>query len=131
MNFNVSIHRIAPAAFSALVLLSGAGCASKGYRALYTPIDADMLARYRMFAKLGFFGVEQRNRRGAVQFLRTSEVILQSPNHVLAVTPQSRFADVRERPVRFPSNVTECVTFRDALPATNAQRFLRLRVNQR
>ena len=39
-------------------------------RMLYAPIDADMLARYRMFAKLGFFGVEQRNRRGAVQFLQ-------------------------------------------------------------
>ena len=74
-------------------------------RTLYTPIDADMLARYRMFAKLGFFGVEQRNRRGAVQFLRTSEVILQSPNHLLAVTPQSRFADVRERPVRFQAGL--------------------------
>jgi len=70
-------------------------------RTLYTPINAAMLARYRMFAKLGFFGVEQRKRRGAVQFLRTSQVILQSPNHLLAVTPQSRFADVRERPVRF------------------------------
>jgi hypothetical protein len=60
-----------------------------------------MLARYRMFAKLGFFGVEQHSRRGAVQFLRTSEAILQSPQHLLAVTPQSRFADVRERPVKF------------------------------
>ena len=70
-------------------------------RTLYTPIDAAMLARYQMFAKLGFFGVEQHDRRGAVQFLRTSESILQSPQHLLAITPQSRFADVRERPVRF------------------------------
>jgi hypothetical protein len=54
-----------------------------------------------MFAKLGFFGVEQGTRRGAVQFLRTSQAILQDPNHLLAVTPQSRFADVRERPLRF------------------------------
>ena len=70
-------------------------------RSLFTPIDAAMLARYRMFAKLGFFGVEQHQRRGAVQFLRTSEAILQSAQHLLAVTPQSRFADVRERPVKF------------------------------
>lgn len=70
-------------------------------RTLFSPIDAAMLARYRMFAKLGFFGVEQGSRRGAVQFLRTSEAILQSPQHLLAVTPQSRFADVRERPVKF------------------------------
>ena len=70
-------------------------------RTLYTPIDEAMLVRYRIFAKLGFFGVEQNNRKGAVQFLRTSEVILQYPTHVLAVTPQGRFADARERPVRF------------------------------
>jgi 1-acyl-sn-glycerol-3-phosphate acyltransferase len=70
-------------------------------RSLFVPIDAAMLERYRMFAKLGFFGVEQGSRRGAVQFLRQAEVVLDSPNHLLAVTPQSRFADVRERPVRF------------------------------
>ena len=58
-----------------------------------------------MFARLGFFGVEQGRRRGAVQFLRTSEAILQNPNHLLAITPQSRFADVRERPLRFQSGL--------------------------
>jgi 1-acyl-sn-glycerol-3-phosphate acyltransferase len=78
-------------------------------RSLFTPIDAAMLARYRMFAKLGFFGVEQGSSRGAVQFLRTSEAILQSPQHLLAVTPQSRFADVRERPVRFRAGLGHLV----------------------
>jgi len=79
-------------------------------RQLFAPIDAAMLARYRMFAKLGFFGVEQRSRRGAAQFLRTSEAILQSPQHLLAVTPQSRFADVRERPVKFQSGLGHLAT---------------------
>jgi len=74
-------------------------------RQLFAPIDAAMLARYGMFAKLGFFGVEQGTRRGAVQFLRTSQAILQSPEHLLAVTPQSCFADVRERPVKFQSGL--------------------------
>ena len=74
-------------------------------RALFLPMDAAMLARYRMFARLGFFGVEQHGRRGAVQFLRISEIILQSPHHLLAVTPQSRFADVRERPVRLQAGL--------------------------
>jgi len=86
-------------------------------RSLFTPIDAAMLARYRMFAKLGFFGVEQHSRRGAVQFLHTSKAILQSPQHLLAVTPQSRFADVRERPLKFQAGLghlaarVECVVF--------------------
>lgn len=67
----------------------------------FAPIDATMLERYKMFGKLGFFGVEQQTRRGAVQFLRTAEAVLQSPNRLLAITPQSRFADPRERPIRF------------------------------
>jgi 1-acyl-sn-glycerol-3-phosphate acyltransferase len=70
-------------------------------RSLFAPMDAAMLARYRMFSKLGFFGVEQGNPRGAAQFLRASEAILQSPQHLLAITAQGRFADARERPVRF------------------------------
>jgi 1-acyl-sn-glycerol-3-phosphate acyltransferase len=86
-------------------------------RALFTPIDAAMLARYRIFARLGFFGVEKASRRGAVQFLRTSEAILESPSHLLAVTPQSRFADARERPVKFQAGLghlatrVECAVF--------------------
>jgi len=79
-------------------------------RSMFTPIDAAMLKRYRMFAKFGFFGVEQGTRRGAVQFLRTSQSILSHPNHLLAVTPQGRFADVRERPVRFQSGIGHLAT---------------------
>lgn len=79
-------------------------------RQLYAPMDATMLARYRLFAKLGFFGVEPGTRRGAVQFLRTSEAILRHANSVLAITPQSRFADVRERPLRFQSGLARLAT---------------------
>lgn len=71
------------------------------YLNAYAPIDAAMLERYKMFRHFGFFGVEQNRRRGAVQFLRTAETILKSPLNLLAITPQSRFADVRERPARF------------------------------
>lgn len=74
-------------------------------RDAFAPIDAAMLERYKMFGKLGFFGVEQRSRRGATQFLRTAEAILQSPGNLLAVTPQSRFSDVRERPVHFEAGL--------------------------
>ena len=79
-------------------------------RSLFAPIDSAMLSRYRMFAKLGFFGVEQGSRRGAAQFLRTSDAILQSPQHLLAVTPQGRFADVRERPVKFQAGLGHLAT---------------------
>ena len=67
-------------------------------RQLYAPIDAAMLKKYRMFSKMGFFGVEKDTRKGAVDFLRHSTNILSKPNAILAVTAQGRFADVRERP---------------------------------
>lgn len=74
-------------------------------RAAWAPIDATALKQYRFFARLGFFGVEQGTRRGAVTFLRTAEAILASANSTLWLTPQGRFADVRERPVRFAAGL--------------------------
>jgi 1-acyl-sn-glycerol-3-phosphate acyltransferase len=70
-------------------------------RHAFTPIAAAALERYGILRRLGFFPVEQRSARGAVQFLRTATAILKSPKNLLAITPQSRFADVRERPVQF------------------------------
>lgn len=74
-------------------------------RQAFAPIDAEALKRYRFFAKLGFFGVEQGSRRGAAQFLRSSQAILENPHHMLALTPQGRFADVRERPARLQAGL--------------------------
>jgi 1-acyl-sn-glycerol-3-phosphate acyltransferase len=74
-------------------------------RTAYAPIDAVMLAHYGFFRRIGFFGVEQHTRRGAVQFLQTSEAILQSSQALLAITPQGRFVDVRERPVQFEAGL--------------------------
>lgn len=71
----------------------------------YAPIDAAMLKKYRFFRRLGFFGVEQKSMRGALQFLRLAQQILIRPNTLLALTPQGRFADVRERPINFQSGI--------------------------
>jgi 1-acyl-sn-glycerol-3-phosphate acyltransferase len=70
-------------------------------RSAFAPMDDRMLNRYQFFKRLGFFGVEQGTTRGARSFLNKSQVILQSPANLLAITPQGRFADARERPVRF------------------------------
>lgn len=70
-------------------------------RRAFAPIDARALRQYRFFAKLGFFGVEQDSPRGAVSFLRHATAILQHSDTALWLTPQGRFADARERPVRF------------------------------
>jgi len=74
-------------------------------RPVFVPMDAAALERYGFFKRLGAFGVEQGTRRGAVQFLRTARRVLQQPQNVLWLTPQSRFADVRERPVSFKTGI--------------------------
>jgi 1-acyl-sn-glycerol-3-phosphate acyltransferase len=69
-------------------------------RKLYGPFEAAQIERYSFFRKLGGFGVEQ-GAVGARAFLRTSEALLLRPGSMLWLTPQGRFADVRERPARF------------------------------
>ncbi len=66
----------------------------------YAPMDAKALERYGIFKKIGVFGVEMKTPRGAAQFLRTGTGVVDGGG-VLWVTPQGRFADVRERPLEF------------------------------
>ena len=79
-------------------------------RVLAAPMEARMLERYRIFSRLGFFGVEPGTAHGARQFLRSSTAILREPGCLLALTPQGRFADVRERPPRFHSGLGHLAT---------------------
>ena len=65
----------------------------------YAPMEAEALARYRLFTRLGFFGITPGTRRGAVTFLRVSTAILRQPGTMLWLTPTGRFVDPRERPV--------------------------------
>ncbi len=78
-------------------------------RAFYMPMEEKALAKYGFFKRLGFFGVEPGTRRGAVRFLRVGEHVLAEREAVLCVTPQGKFSDVRERPVRFQRGVGELV----------------------
>lgn len=66
----------------------------------YAPMDDEALNRYAILKRIGCFPVDIRSARGAVQFLRMGEAVLRSGG-VLWVTPQGRFADVRERPLLF------------------------------
>jgi diapolycopene oxygenase len=67
-------------------------------RAHYAPMDAHSLGRYRIFKRIGMFGIERGTMQGAREFLRTSRSILSRPRTALWLTPQGRFADPRERP---------------------------------
>ena len=74
-------------------------------RLSFAPIEAAMLQRYGIFRKLGFFGIEPRSARGARAFRRTARAVLASSAHALWLTPQGRFMDPRERPLRFEEGV--------------------------
>lgn len=65
----------------------------------YAPFDAAMLARYRIFSRMGAFGVDLDSPRGAASFMAASRKILDRPGRVLWITAQGRFSDVRERPL--------------------------------
>jgi 1-acyl-sn-glycerol-3-phosphate acyltransferase len=70
----------------------------------YAPIEAAMLEKYRIFRKLGLFGLD-KGPRGAAQFLRTTERIFQEPFGALWITPQGQFVDVRVRPVQLQQGI--------------------------
>ncbi len=69
-------------------------------RTSFAPIDAEMFERYGFFKHLGFFGIEPRTPSGARTFLRTTHALLASSRNAVWLTPQGRFMDVRERPLR-------------------------------
>ncbi len=74
-------------------------------RMSFAPIDAESLRKYAFFAHIGFYGIEQHSPRGAVTFLRTTSAILDSRSNVVWLTPQGRFMDARERPLRFQRGI--------------------------
>ena len=69
------------------------------HRRMFGPFDADALAKYPIFGRLGGYAVERSTRQGAADFLRTSREILAAPNTVLWITVQGEFADPRQRPL--------------------------------
>lgn len=79
-------------------------------RRSFAPIEAAMLARYRFFERLGFFGIEPNSARGAARFLRVVETILRAPNTALWLTPQGRFCDARQRPAGFKPGLGHLAT---------------------
>jgi 1-acyl-sn-glycerol-3-phosphate acyltransferase len=70
----------------------------------YAPMQAEQLERYPILRKIGIFPVDTTSGNGVGAFLRTSEAILKSGG-VLWITPQARFADVREFPLRFKAGL--------------------------
>lgn len=66
----------------------------------FGPMDAEALGKYGLLERMGVFGIELGSARGAARFLETCGRLLAEPNHVLWITAQGEFADVRTRPLR-------------------------------
>lgn len=79
-------------------------------RTFYAPIDAEALANYGMFRKLGFYGVRLDSLSGARQFLTDSRSLLARPGGSIWITPQGRFVDPRERTTLQPGLGHLCAT---------------------
>ncbi len=65
-------------------------------RIFYAPIDAEALQKYRVFRKLGYFGIEANSRQGASDFIEQATHVLKSETGSLWITPEGRFTDVRD-----------------------------------
>lgn len=76
----------------------------------FAAIDAAMLKRYGIFKRLGFFPVEQQSTRGALQFLRNTHTLLAFSQTAVWLTPQGRFMDARERPLRLQDGIGTLAT---------------------
>lgn len=72
-------------------------------RAPYGPIDRDELKRFAIFRKVGLFGVDPDDPR-TLEAMRAylEQVAARDPRFALFVTPQGRFADVRDEVVPRP-----------------------------
>ena len=78
-------------------------------RSAFVPIDSAMLERYGIFKRLGFFGVDP-TLRGTRTFLRITHDLLADPRNSVWLSPQGRFADVRERPLRLQDGLAALAT---------------------
>lgn len=74
-------------------------------RQSFAPIDSGALQRYGILSRLGFFGVDPHSNCGALNFIRTTRAILRGQHHAVWITPQGRFSDVRERPLRLQAGL--------------------------
>jgi 1-acyl-sn-glycerol-3-phosphate acyltransferase len=79
-----------------------------GARPSFGPIDGAQLGRYRFMARIGVFGVAP-GPRGAAAFLRAAQSIFRLPGAMMWITPEGRFTDVRERPVRLRPGLAHLV----------------------
>jgi 1-acyl-sn-glycerol-3-phosphate acyltransferase len=75
----------------------------------YAPMGKEALEHYPILKKIGMFPIDTSSGVAIDSFLRTSEAILKDGG-VLWLTPQARFADTREFPLRFKPGLAMLAT---------------------
>lgn len=78
-------------------------------RAGYGPMDAVALGKYGVLERMGVFGVDQADARGAATFLRTAMAVVAQPTQMLWVTAEGKFTDVRTRPLQLRPGLAHLV----------------------
>ena len=88
------------------LIATAVAAACLGGRRTYAPIEAAMLEKYKVFGRLGFFGIASDSRRGGAAFLRTGDAVLleptqqrDEPRNAIWITAEGFFSDPRHRPV--------------------------------
>ncbi len=66
----------------------------------FGPMEAEALGKYGLLRRMGAFGIQLDNPRGAARFLAVSARVLSDPRAALWVTAEGHFTDSRTRPVR-------------------------------
>lgn len=74
-------------------------------RMMAGPIEAGQLGKFPILGKVGLFGIRPGSAEGARDLLRGVREHFRRPGAMLWMTPQGRFADVRERPLRLAGGV--------------------------
>jgi 1-acyl-sn-glycerol-3-phosphate acyltransferase len=69
-------------------------------RLAFGPMDRQALGRYRLFERMGVFGIDPGTTQGARAFLHVAEAGLANPSGLLCLTAEGEFTDPRVRPVR-------------------------------
>lgn len=82
-------------------------------RQFYAPIDAEALEQYSVFGKLGFYGVRMNTTSGAAAFLKQTTAVLDGGQTAIWITPEGRFADVRDHDAELMPGVAHICTKRN------------------
>ncbi len=69
-------------------------------RIAFGPMDRGALGRYRLFERMGVFGIDPGTPAGARAFLHAADTGLARPGGMLCITAEGEFTDPRARPIR-------------------------------